>query len=83
MRILLQFIKWIIISTLEVLIAAALFLILISVICFALEWIVENGREIEKVLENPQTYNLWDAAKYFGLLILGCWIAVLILAGAD
>lgn len=83
MRELFQFIKWIIITTLEVLIAVALFLIFISVTCFALEWVVENLRELDKVLENPQTYNLWDAAKYFGLLITGCWITALLLAGAD
>lgn len=83
MRDLLQFIKWIIKTTFEMIAAAALFILFIGFMLFALEWVVENGREIEKVLENPQTYNLWDAAKYFGLLILGCWISVLILAGAD
>lgn len=83
MRDLFRFIKWIITTTLEGLAAVALFLIFMSVFCFCLEWVVENGRELEKVLENPETYNLWDAAKYFGLLILGCWLVFPFLYGTE
>ena len=83
MRDILQFIKWIIKTTFETIVAAALFILFIGFILFALDWVVTNMDSLEKIIENPQTFNYWAVAKYIGFLIAGVWLLVPLLAGTE